>query len=227
MTEDKKSIIQNRINEKLKAIDDSVNSSVYADYGLVDWQPILAKECQVYVFNENYLAKRFDQINFQFCNKDIAKEILIDNLYALLRYKYFKKRTDDSEKRIQDIVKSFTINLKSTLIKVSFDIDTDCTMVKFLPDGCIAFRNGVYDFKNDKWLFTYDKIKITNLNSTIYMYDQTYIITWFFNFDFQPIGININKFDVVELVDFLKGLDEDSKNYCFEFIFIIMRHIIN
>ena len=219
MTEDKKSIIQNRINEKLKAIDDSVNSSVYADYGLVDWQPILAKECQVYVFNENYLAKRFDQINFQFCNKDIAKEILIDNLYALLRYKYFKKRTDDSEKRIQDIVKSFTINLKSTLIKVSFDIDTDCTMVKFLPDGCIAFRNGVYDFKNDKWLFTYDKIKITNLNSTIYMYDQTYIITWFFNFDFQPIGININKFDVVELVDFLKGLDEDSKNYCFELVY--------
>ena len=92
MPEDKKTIIQNKINEKLKSVDDAVNTSMYSSYGLVDWQPLLARECQVYVFNENYLAKRFDQINFQFCSKDTAKEILIDNLYALLRYKYFKKR---------------------------------------------------------------------------------------------------------------------------------------
>ena len=139
MTEDRKTIIQQKISEKLKSVDDAINTSVYKDYSLVDWQPLLANECQVYVFNENYLAKRFDQINFQFCSKDVAKEILIDNLYALLRFKYFPKRTDETETRIQNIVKSFVANLKTTLIKISFDQDSDCTHVEFLPDGCIAF----------------------------------------------------------------------------------------
>ena len=219
MPEDKKTIIQNKINEKLKSVDDAVNTSMYSSYGLVDWQPLLAKECQVYVFNENYLAKRFDQINFQFCNKDVAKEILIDNLYALLRYKYFKKRTDDTETKIGNIVKAFVANLKTTLIKVSFDKDTECNKVKFLPDGCIAFRNGVYDFKEDEWLFQYDKIKIKDLNSTIYMYDQSYIINWFVNIDFIPIGIDINQFEAEELLGFLKDFDKDSKNYCFELMY--------
>lgn len=219
MTEDKKTIIQNKINEKIKSIDDAVNSSVYKDYDCVDWQPILAKECQVYVFNENYLAKRFDHINFQFCSKDTAKEILIDNLYALLRYKYFKKRDDETEKWIEKIVKSFVSNLKTTLMRVAFEKDTDCNLVKWLPDGCIAFRNGVYDFKNDKWLFTYDKIKIANLNNTIYMYDTTYIIHWYVNLDFSPIGINVDDFNVETFVDFLKEFNKESKNYCFELMY--------
>ena len=219
MTEDRKTIIQQKISEKLKSVDDAINTSVYKDYSLVDWQPLLANECQVYVFNENYLAKRFDQINFQFCSKDVAKEILIDNLYALLRFKYFPKRTDETETRIQNIVKSFVANLKTTLIKISFDQDSDCTHVEFLPDGCIAFRNGVYDFKNDKWKFQYDKIKIKSLNSTIYMYDTKYIITWFVNIDFIPIGININDFTDKDLITFLKDFDKESKNYCFELMY--------
>lgn len=221
MTEDKKSIIQQKINSKLQQIDNSINNSVYADYAYVDWHPLLAKECQVYVYNENYLAKRFDQINFQFCSKETAKEILVDNLYALLRYKYFTKRTDEIEKRIGDIVKSFVANLKTTLIKVSFDRDTECNYVQFLPDGCIAFRNGVYDFKKDQWLFTYTKIKINNLNSTIYLYDQNYIINWFINLDFVPVGIDINNFNTKELIDFLKDFDKVSKNYCFELMYNI------
>ena len=39
MTEDRKSIIQNKISEKLKSVDDAVNTSVYINYDLVDWQP--------------------------------------------------------------------------------------------------------------------------------------------------------------------------------------------
>lgn len=206
-------------SDKLKAVDDAVTASIYQDYQMVDWQPLLAKECQVYVYNENYLAKRFDQINFQFCSKDTAKEILVDNLYALLRFKYFKKRSDDTEKRIGDIVKSFVANLKTTLIKVSFDPDTECTLVRFLPDGCVAFRNGVYDFKNDKWLFTYDKLRIKSLNSTIYLYDQKYIITWFVNLDFEPLPITLNLNQTKDLVEEMKELDSDSKNYCFELMY--------
>lgn len=210
---------KSKIAEKLRAVDDAVSTSVYADYDMVDWQPILAKECQVYVCNENYLAKRFDQINFEFCSKDAAKEILIDNLYALLRYKYFKKRNDEVEKKIEGIVKSFVANLKTTLIKVSFDPDTECTLVRWLPDGCVAFRNGVYDFRNDRWLFAYDRIRIEQLKSTIYLYDQSYIIRWFLNFDFVPIGINVNDFTTEELIAFLKDFDEGSKNYCFELVY--------
>ena len=219
MVEDKKSLIKKKIDEKLQAVDDAVNTSVYNDYDMVEWQPLLAKECQVFVFNENYLAKRFDQINFQFCSKDTAKEILIDNLYALLRYKYFKKRTDDTEKKIEAIVKAFVVNLKTTLIKVSFDKDSDCTHVSLLPDGCVAFRNGVYDFKNDEWLFHYDRIEIKNLKNIIYMYDQEYIITWYINIEFIPIGINVNEYSLEDLVSFLKDFDQDSKNYCFELIY--------
>lgn len=219
MPEDRETLVREKISDKLRSIDDAVSTSVYASYGIVEWQPVLAKECQVYVFNENYLAKRFDQINFQFCGKDVAKEILIDNLYALLRYKYFRKRDDETEKKIENIVKGFVANLKTTLIKVSFDEDTDCTKVRWLPDGCVAFRNGVYDFRNDKWLFAYEKIKIPALNSTIYLYDTTYIIPWFMNLDFSPIGLNVNDFTVEELVEFFKTLDEESQNYCFELMY--------
>ena len=219
MTEEKKAKIKEKINEKLDTIDKAVTESVYKDYDFVQWQPLLAKECQVYTFNENYLAKRFDQINFQFCNKDTAKEILVDNLYALLRYKYFPRRNDENEKRIEGIVKAFVANLKTTLIRVSFNKDEECNHIEWLPDGCIAFRNGVYDFKNDKWLFTYDKIKILTLNNTIYLYDPKYIINWYVNLDFSPIGININDYTVESLVQFLKDFNKESKNYCFELMY--------
>ena len=218
MTEDRKAKIQEKINAKLQKIDSAVTTSAYMDYDMVQWQPLLAKECQVYVFNENYLAKRFDQINFQFCNKDTAKEILIDNLYALLRYKYFPKRSDEIEDKIASIVKAFTVNLKTTLIKVSFDKDTDCTLVRFLPDGCIAFRNGVYDFKNDKWFFPYTKVRIETLNSTIYLYDPQYIIMWYVNLDFTPIPIPIDG-DIENLVEFLKDYNKEYRNYCFELMY--------
>lgn len=220
MTEEKRKLVKEKINQKVKDLDDKVNNSIYESYQLVDWQPLLAKECQVYVYNENYLAKRFDQINFQFCSKDTAKEILIDNLYALLRYKYLTKRTDDIETKIGNIVKAFTANLKTTLMKVSFDIDSVCTRVKWLPDGCVAFRNGVYNFRTNTWLFTYNKIKINHLNNIIYLYDQDYIITWFINIDFEPIGISVDDFDEIEdLVAFLKDIDKASRNYCFELVY--------
>ena len=120
---------------------------------LSDWRAVLSKECQVYVFGETYLAKRFDQINYKFCEKNEAKEILIDNLYALLRYKYFPKVSEEIDERIQKIVSSFTANLKTTLRKVSFDESSDAEIVNMLPNYCIAFRNGVFNFKENKWFF--------------------------------------------------------------------------
>lgn len=152
----------------VKDLLDAVDTTALVARPLSDWRPILTEECQVYVFGENYIAKRFDQINYKFCQKDTAREILVDNLYALLRFKYFTQTSEEIDERIDRIVKSFTANLKTTLKKVSFDPNTDSVYIKTLPDYCVAFRNGVYNFKDDKWLFKYDIIKLERLANTIY-----------------------------------------------------------
>ena len=91
----------------------SVNTSALMERSLSDWKKVLATECQVYVFGENYLAKRFDQIHYKFCELIEAKQVLTDNLYAILRFKYFPKVDDEVEEKVQEIVKFFCVNLKT------------------------------------------------------------------------------------------------------------------
>lgn len=188
---------------------------------LVEWRNILSQECQVYVFDENYLAKRFDQINYKFCGVKEAEEILKDNLFALLRYKYFPKLTDEIDKRIQEIVKSFTVNIKTSLMKISFDENTDAIKVYELTDSQVAFRNGVFDFRTNDWLFKYQIISLPEISSKIYMYDEVdkkYIIHWYFNFDFDPLPININEINLIEFINIMKELNKSEENYCFELL---------
>ena len=200
-----------------KNIQDNVKTKSYMDIPLPQWREILAKECQVYVCNESYLAKRFDHINYSFVIKDVAEEIVIDNVYALLRFKYFPKSSDTVEEKIKDIIKSFTQNLKTSLIRVSFNPDDPCRHVKWLPDGCIAFRNGVYNFRKDEWLFKYNIIQVTNLNNVLYAYDPQYVITWYMNLDFEPLEFGINDFDLdsstpLEALMFIGELKQIIKN---------------
>ena len=197
-----------------------IDNDVLMTRSLPDWRPILAEECQVYVFNNNYVARRFDQINYQFCTKDEAKEILVDNLYALLRYKYFTILTEEVDERINRIISSFIANLKTSLKKVSFDKDDEVSVnIKFLPDYCIAFKNGVYDFKNDKWFFKYDIIKLEKLNNIIYLYDTQWIIMWYFNYNFEPLPISIEDTSFEEFMETIKELTKTNKNYCFELLY--------
>lgn len=202
---------------------DAVGTSALMARSLTEWRPVLAAECQVYVFGENYLAKRFDQINFKFCEKQEAKEILIDNLYALLRYKYFTKLSDEVDDRINKIVISFTANLKTTLLKVSFDVAADCAIMKQLPDYCIAFRNGVYNFKACDWFFKYDVIMLERLRNKMYLYDPSYAIMWYMDYDFEPLPINIMETDVTDFIQMMKSLTQDAKtrNLCFELLYNI------
>lgn len=209
---------------KVKAISDialAIDSAAVMDRPLSEWRPILAEECQVYVFGENYIAKRFDQINYKFCEKYEAKDILIDNLYALLRYKYFPKSNEEIDEKINKIVNNFTINLKSTLKKVSLEEDSTCEHVQFLPNYCVSFRNGVYNFKDDKWLFKYDITYIDNLKNTIYQYDPKWIITWYVNLDFEPLPISINSTSLEEFVGLMKEMTKEKRNYCFELMYNI------
>lgn len=213
------------IPNKLNTIRNSINNSLGEDLPLAGWRNRLSQECQVYVCGENYIAKRFDQINYKFCSREEAKEVAIDNCYALLRYKFFTVSTDDVDEKIKEIVNSFVQNLKTSLIKVSFENDTDCMRIKMLPDGCVAFKNGVFNFRTNQWLFKYDILKITALQNTIYMYDPSYVIFWYVNLNFQPLPCGINDFDLNSFISLAKEYDKESKNYCFELMWNISHDI--
>lgn len=205
--------------DPIKEIVNKVDASIYEELPLYKWRDILNKECQCYVFNEAYLCKRFDQINYKFCSKDECEEIVEDNIYALLRYKYFKVPNEKSDDKIANIVKTFTSNLKSTLIRISFDEDADCKIVSMLNNYCIAFRNGVYDFKNDRFLFKYNIINIEELHNKIYYYDPDIIILWYIDINFDPLDINIMSLPLDHFISILKQLTQSNKNYCFELIY--------
>lgn len=205
----------------------AIDTSALLNKTLPEWRALLSKECQVYVFGENYIAKRFDQINYKFCDKNEAKEILIDNLYALLRYKYFPRHTEEIDEKIAKIVQSFTINLKSTLKKVAFEADTDAERVYMLPSTCVAFRNGVYNFAENTWLFKYDVVKLDEICNRIYLYDYKYIILWYINIDFEPLPFNINEITLEQFIKLCKELTKTSKNYCFELMYNMSHDMSN
>ena len=206
---------KNSVNDIANAVD----ASVLLDRPISNWRNVLSNECQVFVFGENYIAKRFDAINYKFCEKNEAKEILIDNLYALLRYKYFPVTNEEIDEKIQNIVSNFTLNLKTTLKKVSFDNDSNANIVSYLPDTCVAFRNGVFDFYKNEWLFKYDILYIESLQNTIYQYNPNYIITWYINVDFTPLDISITDTSLDEFISLMKDFCKDDKNYCFELLY--------
>jgi len=206
---------------ELNSLKDRVDTKVLMNRPLTDWYVVLSQDCQVYSCESNYLAKRFDEINYKFCGVDEARDILTDNLYVLLTYKYFTERSEEIDERITKIVKGFTLNLKRVLKRVSFDENTDSKKINYLPDWCVAFRNGVYDFKDNKWLFRYDVCKLPLLNNTIYSYDTNYAIMWYFNYDFQDLGINVNETSLKDFVEIMKDLTKTNKNYCFELAYNI------
>lgn len=210
-----------KIDKSVKDLENAVDTSAYLIKPLVDWREQLAEECQVYVYGENYIAKRFDAINFKFCSVKEATEVLNDNLYALLRFKYFPKLTEEIDKRIDDIVKSFTRNLKTTLKKISFDKNTDSIHVNMIPNYCQAFRNGVYDFKNNCWLFKYDILRIEALKNNIYLYDNKYVILWYFDFNFEPLPFGIFDLTLQDFIDVMKETSKKKHNYCFELMYNI------
>lgn len=206
------------LNEAKAGLADDITQKAMLARPLPEWRPILAQECQVYVLGENYIGKRFDQINFKYCEEYEAQEIVTNNIYALLRTKYFKKPSEESDQRIQEIVKSFNLNLMTTLMKVSLNDDTDCTKVSFLPSSCIAFRNGVYDFKKDAWLFKYQIIKMPLVGNKMYVYAADWLIMWYLDFDFDPLPFNVTTTKGEDVVALFRTMCKDKKtqNLCFE-----------
>lgn len=228
----KRNIAPTLTNTMEKLVNHNIETATYMKFSYAEWRKELAWQCGVFVFGEHYIGKRFYQINYVFCENDTAKEIVSDNLYAILRYKYFSKLSDEIDDKIREIVKNFTMNLASTLIRVSFDEDDDCEIVKHIPDWCVAFKNGVFDFKNNDWLFKYDITKLEELSNRIYSYDSKYIIQWYFNYDFEPIAdISIMETTIEDFVKLMVMVEEDvkyvglneprydEKNICFELMY--------
>lgn len=215
------------IDELKKDVDDKVSAKGNEELlllPLVEWIPKLSPDCQVYQLDSGgFLAKRFSQINYQLCDEETAEKILVDNLYAMLTHKYFTKVTDEVFDRIGEIINKMTVNLSLVLKTLTFNKynigDNDnLKYVRFLPDGCIAFKNGVYDFRKGDWLFKYDKIEL-DTGSTIIIYPTEYIIKWYFNYNFQPLEISVANTELRDFIEIMKDLDKSQRNYCFELLY--------
>lgn len=212
----------NSVNDVIANID----QQVLLARPISEWIAILSNECQVYqIDGGGYIAKRFSQINYSFCDLKTAEEMLIDNVHAILRNKYFTILNDETLDKIQSIVQKMTVNLTSVLRTVTFNKDNVngnpyLIYSQYIPDGCIAFRNGVYDFRYSKWLFKYDKIELKT-GSTLISYPTSYIIKWYFNFDFKPLDFALHEINLVDFINVLKDLNDVQRNFCFELIYNI------
>lgn len=208
------------------AITTSLDTRTSLDRKISDWIPILSKECQVYVYGSLYLAKRFDQVHYTFTHLDEAKEILRDNLYAILKFKYFPQITDEVLKRINEIVGAVTVNLKTFLRRVVFEGEQNVSgavVRKRISKSCVAFSNGIYDFAKDEFVLKYNRIYVESINNTIVLYDD-YIVNWYFNFDFDPFPFKFSETSFEEFIDIMKQMDEAvGQNLCFE-LFYNMTH---
>lgn len=206
-------------------ITSSIESSTSMNRSITEWRPILSKECQVYVIDQQYIAKRFDQVHYKYMGVDEAKEILTDNLYAILLYKYFPKIDDEALNRIDEIVRSLTRNIKTFLTKISFEGSESYLKglaIKRVPNSAVAFANGIFDFIKNEFIVKYEKIYIPAINNTIILYNN-YIIEWNFDFDFEPLPIKITETSFKEFVSIMKSLNKENRNYCWE-LFYNMTH---
>jgi hypothetical protein len=217
---------------------------------LSDWTPILARQICVYRMNSQYIAKRFNGISYILCSKDDAKEIAQENVDAILKLKYFPNPTDDEYDRIKDIKKYFLDEIATSLIDVTLNDDEDsgAMVMERLPDSTIAFNNGVYDFRNDRWLFRYEKystsynMEDTKATKEIIWYDPKWYIGWNFKRNFTPKGLGVDEngemtvtddeseerisplnLSFEEYIELLRQMDKKKKNLFFE-LFYNMAH---
>lgn len=193
-----------KITEYDELLKRKFNQNYYENLTMSEWRNILRKEVDIYVYNTSYIAKRFDSIAFEFCELQEAESIAKDNIYALLRFKYFSMIDNDVDKIIEKIVSDFVKNLKTTLIKINFEWEgsSNNMTIRDIPINCVAFRNGVYDFKNNQWLFEIYDFPLQTIENHFYKYNANYIILWYIDIHFKPWNIDINNLNQKEVIEY-------------------------
>lgn len=178
---------------------------------MTEWQQILAPECGVYNTKYGYLVREYDSVAYKYIGNDDneAKRYAQHNLVALLRYKYFKTMTDESQTQIDKIVKWFCTNIYNNICYMTIDKDDPIRQslrLDTLPASAVAFANGIFDFKENKFILKYERIRVPSIANTMILYSK-YLILWNFNYDFEPYTIDIN---TTPFEDFCKSLRDQE-----------------
>ncbi len=189
------------------------------------WRRALADDCCVYQLeNGGFLAKRINQIAYSACDKSTAQDLLELNVRTLLFNKYFANITDEVESRINEVVKNCLTNITDMLKTVTYDrrnaqLNPKLTLIRALPDGCIAFNNGVFDFRKNDWFFKYDR-SVADNGLSIVSYDLDYIIRYYINIAFEPLPLTFENFQTTEaFLEACKAVDNVSPNLCFRLVY--------
>lgn len=204
-----------------------IDSQAAMNRSMTEWQNLLAPECGVYNTKYGFLVKEYDSVIYEYIGRDDkeAANRAKHNLVALLRYKYFKNLDDAAQEQIDKIVTWFTKNIYNNICYMTIDgKDTvrNSMSLETLPPYCVAFANGVYDFKNNKFLLKYERIRIPAITNTMILYPK-YCIMWCFNYDFEPLPIDINTVPFASFCDGLRGLAPDKSNLAWQ-LFSNMTH---
>lgn len=197
---------------------------------MVEWQQILAPECGVYNTKYGYIVKEFDSVIYQYIGREDkdARVYAQHNLVALLRHKYFRMVDDTSQDQIDKIVTWFCKNIYNNVCYMTINKDDpvrSSLRLDTLPPYCVAFANGVYDFKNNKFLLKYERIRIPTITNTMILYPK-YCIMWCFNYDFEPLPFGVTELSFDDFCDLMKDQEPTNANLTWQ-LFWNMAHDLN
>lgn len=170
----------------VKAVIDKIQLDQLRSLTLHEWGQLLKPDLQMFSYREVYFGRYLKTLNFSFYSRDEAESLIERNAKIVLREKYFTNPTNDDIALEKNIVKYISSSMDSLIDVISFENEMleKQRVLKFLPNYCIAFANGVYDFYNNEWLFKYEETDI----GSIY-YTPEYIITWFIGIHFEPLDV--------------------------------------
>lgn len=201
----------------------TLDSQEAMNRSFTEWRSILAAECGVYNTKYGFLAKNYDEIVYKYIGRDDADATLIakHNLTAVLRYKYFKKESDEIDKQIDKIIDNFCKHIYNNICYMTINCDDKMRgslRRDTIPMSAVAFANGVYDFKENRWLLKYDRIAIPTIRNTLILY-QKYIIMWHFNYDFEPYDFSIEDVSFEDFISIMRGIEPDKSNLTWQLFF--------
>ncbi len=191
------------------------------------WDEILRDMVSVYkIDSSQYLAKRYDHIEYRLVPKEEAGKILVENANFILKNYFFHVHSDEVYDRINDITKRYEKDPASYIKNYDYKSFKPGGNEKFhlydISSSCVAFNNGVFDFKKNDWLFKYSVETVEVLNQRIIKYnDNRYVVYWFFNINFEPYPFSIYDMTIDDFRQLVRDTYKDDEvpmfknNLCF------------